>query len=174
MSKLYEITETAKELETLVDSDMEESERDQLINDTLESMHGISLEEKVENIIRMVKNLEAEAEMFDAEAKRLKEQAKRRKNDASRLKTYMRNELLKIGRDRISAGLFQVTFRNSQKVLKCKADPEYLNDYPEFQPYVKKTYSVDSRGLLKLLKENPHLQNENIRLVDGKKAMVIK
>lgn len=172
-SKLYELSIQAKELEEhLSNHEMDDEDRWQLINDTLESMNGISLEKKIENVIRAIKNLEAEAKMFDDEAKRLAEEAKRRKNDASRLKEYMRNELLKLGRDSISAGLFKVTFRNSREVLECDYLPEELPDWAS--DYVQVKHSIDRRGLLKHLKENPHLQNENIRLVDGKKAMVIR
>lgn len=101
--KLYEITEMYAAMEAL-DEDID-------ITAALENIDG-ALEEKLESIAKLVRNLEAEAKAYEEEEKRLRAQKQAAKNRVESIKRYVKENLEEIGRDKVEAGIFKWSLQN--------------------------------------------------------------
>jgi|SRR5690625_1999315 len=97
--KLYELNEMFQNIQTLIEDGQEGLE------DTLESIN-LAIEDKLENIAKVIKNLEAEAKAFREEEKRLAERRRSIENDIKRLKEYAEETLRTTGNRKIKTGLF--------------------------------------------------------------------
>jgi Mg2+ and Co2+ transporter CorA len=121
MSKLYEITEEFKQIESMdFDADA--------IADTLQALN-IEFKEKAQNIIYMVKSRDDRSNNIGNEIKRL--QAMKKANDSKRdwFKNYLRENMEKSGIDKIECDFFTITLRKpGAKKLIVNAD-ELSNDY---------------------------------------------
>lgn len=110
MATLYELTGQFLDIYNL-----ELDEETKL--DTLDSIDWqTDYEEKVENYIKVMKNLEADVEARKAEIKRLTElnKADEKKND--HLKETLSTSMQLTGHERVDTPLFKVSFRKSQAV----------------------------------------------------------
>lgn len=101
--KLYEITEIYEAMEAL-DEDID-------ITAALENIDG-ALEEKLESIAKLVRNLDAKAKAYGDEEKRLRAQKQAAKNRVDGLKKYVKDNLEAIGRDKVEAGIFRWSLQN--------------------------------------------------------------
>lgn len=101
--RLYEITEMYAAMEALDDSVD--------ITAALENIGG-ALEEKLENVAKLIRNLEAEAKAYEEEEKRLRAQKQAAKNRVECIKRYVKENLEEIGRDKIEAGIFKWSLQN--------------------------------------------------------------
>lgn len=123
MSSLYELTSTVAYLQSL----LEEGEIDeQTYKDSVESM---CVDGKVENIFKVMRNLERKADAFAEEIKRMTARKKTLDNSVQRLKDSVLNYLLVSETKNMDAGVFSVGLRSS-KSLKVWDDshipPEFL------------------------------------------------
>lgn len=105
MAKLYDLAEEVRELA----DQLEEMGLDQqTMLDTLEgSTELMSLEQKVENIIKMVKNWEADIPGIKAEIKRLSAKKKTAENRVRSVKNYLKLCMEKAGIKDIEIGVFK-------------------------------------------------------------------
>ncbi|MEJ8785359.1 siphovirus Gp157 family protein [Peptoniphilus sp. HCN-40583] len=101
--KLYEIAEMYEAMESL-DDNID-------ITAALENIDG-ALEEKLENVAKLVRNLEAEAKAYEEEEKRLRAQKQAAKNRVESIKRYVKENLEEIGRDKVEAGIFKWSLQN--------------------------------------------------------------
>lgn len=100
--KLYELTE---QWETVFNM-MEDGETDeQVIFDTLESIEG-EIEDKADNHAKMIRNLQANAEVLKAEEERLYKRRKSTENHIQRLKDNLQANLEFIGKTKFKTDLF--------------------------------------------------------------------
>lgn len=97
--KLYELNESFQQIQTLIEEDQDG------LQDTLESIE-LAIEEKLENIGKVIKNLEAEANAFKEEEKRLADRRRSLENNIKHLKQYAENSMVVTGDKKIKAGLF--------------------------------------------------------------------
>lgn len=157
--KLYELTGKYAELQ----AQMEDGDHE-AVTDTLESIEG-AIEEKVEAIHRLYRNMQADIDALKAEEKRLSEKRKVLENEQKRLKEYTERELSAAGIDKVNTGIGTVSLRNSPpsvKVLDLDRIPEEF-----LTPQEPK---VDKRGLLKAYKEmtDVDLEKMGFEIVAGK------
>lgn len=96
--KLYELTEIYENIENLDD--------DVNVASALATVDG-ELEDKLENIAKMIKNLNATAAAYEEEEKRLKAQKIAVKNRVDDIKRYVKENLEAIGKDKVEAGIFK-------------------------------------------------------------------
>lgn len=124
---LYQLTQSAAYLQQLLeDGDIDE----QTFSDSLESL---MIDDKVENICKVIRNLEAQAAAFKEEAERLTKKKKTAENGVNRLKESLVNLLQTTKSEKISAGLFTVSLGSSKsvEVTSEKALPDcYLTPQP--------------------------------------------
>lgn len=110
MATLYELTGQFLEIYNL-----ELDEETKL--DTLDSIDWqTDYEEKVENYIKVMKNLEADVEARKNEIKRLTELNKADEKKKDHLKETLSTSMQLTGHERVDTPLFKVSFRKSQAV----------------------------------------------------------
>ena len=110
MASLYELTQNAAYLQELLESGEID---DQTFADSMESM---MVEDKIENICKMIRNLEARAAACKAEKDSLAKKEQTAKNGVQRLKESLLTYMQTTKNKKVAAGLFSVTLSNSKKV----------------------------------------------------------
>lgn len=111
--KLYELAENYENFIAAVESG--EIPEDALI-DTLEAIES-AIEDKVDNIACLLKNLTAEAVAIKAEKDNLEERIKAKEKERDRIKAYLSDMLLKCGKTKIETPRNKITFRKSEVVV---------------------------------------------------------
>lgn len=96
--KLYELTEIYENIENL-DDDVD-------VASALATVEG-ELEDKLESIAKVIKNLDATAKACEDEEKRLKAQKQAAKKRVDGLKRYVKDNLEAMGKDKVEAGTFK-------------------------------------------------------------------
>ena len=96
--KLYELTEIYENIENLDD--------DVNVASALATVDG-ELEDKLESIAKMIKNLDATAKAIGDEEKRLKARKMAIKNRIDDIKRYVKENLEAMGKDKVEAGIFK-------------------------------------------------------------------
>lgn len=110
MATLYELTGQFLDIYNL-----ESDEETKL--DTLDSIDWqTDYEEKVENYIKVIKNIESDVEARKAEIKRLTELNKADEKKKDHLKETLSTSMQLTGHERVDTPLFKVSFRKSQAV----------------------------------------------------------
>lgn len=110
MATLYELTGQFLEIYNL-----ELDEETKL--DTLDSIDWqTDYEEKVENYIKVIKNIESDVEARKNEIKRLTELNKADEKKKDHLKETLSTSMVLTGHERVDTPLFKVSFRKSQAV----------------------------------------------------------
>lgn len=100
--KLYELTEQWDAVFNM----LEDGETDeQVIFDTLESIEG-EIEDKADNYAKMIRNLQASADVLKAEEERLYQRRKSTENHIQRLKDNLQANLEFIGKTKFKTDLF--------------------------------------------------------------------
>ena len=80
--------------------------------ETLESIED-AIEVKAENIAKMIKEMESEAEIIKLEEKRLAERRQAKERKITSLKTYLQDQLESLGIDKIKSPLITISIRNN-------------------------------------------------------------
>jgi len=172
--KLYEIAEELKPIvEQLENMDVD----DEVIRDTLESLDLMdNLQQKLESIYRVYRNMEAEIKMLDDEIKRLKAQRDAKKRRLEGLKQYVDQSLR-------SAGLQDQKFKLSIGSIGYRKDPasvEILDPEKLPEDFVKYEPKIDKTGLLNMVKSNYNsklpeqviaFDDLGFRIVNNKKSL---
>ena len=125
--KLYEITDSMSALEAMLeDETLTDEDTRKAIADTLESLEG-DLADKAENITKLIRNYQAEADSCKQEADRFAKRAKSCENKVKSLKQYLTGAMQAAGRDKMKAGLFNLTLRASgQRAITYKVKAEAI------------------------------------------------
>ena len=117
MAKLYELANNYRNLTELIDR--EDVEQD-LIQNALKECKG-DIEEKVDNIVKLIRNTESDIEGYKAEEKRLNARRKSLENTVTSLKNYLDSNLKALNLREVKTKLF------SCKYQKSKASVEVLD-----------------------------------------------
>lgn len=137
---LYEITDkSALLMELLEDGEID----NQTYEDTLESLDA---DTKVENICKVIRNLEAKAEACKTEKDRLAAKQKTAENGVARLKESLLNYMLTVDKKKIEAGTFTVSTSVSKSVEVLYED---MLDEKFFIPQPDK---IDKTAITKAIK----------------------
>lgn len=160
MAKLYELANNYRNLIELIDR--EDVEQD-LIQNALKECQG-DIEEKVDNIVKLIRNTESDIEGYKAEEKRLNARRKSLENTVTSLKNYLDSSLKGLGLKEVKTTLFTCKFQKS----KASVDIENLEDIPS--GYIKIKKEADKIALytaLKMGEEVPGaklVQNETLKI----------
>lgn len=110
MPSLYEITQNAMYLQAL----LEDGEIDERVyNDSVE---GLCAEHKIEDICKVLKNLESKEAAFKAEVDRMNARRKTLNNSIERLKDSVLTYMQATDTKKLEAGLFTLSIRNNKSV----------------------------------------------------------
>jgi hypothetical protein len=167
-NSLYQITNEFLEIV----GQLEEMELDQeTFQDTLDSLQ-VPIEQKVENIVKYMKSLEALAEAKKVEAKRLSESAASDLKKVEFFKNYMADNLKKAGINKLQAGVFSLGWRKGSEVVQV--DESKIPPY-EFYSHlytVQKPQFLGKTELKKLIKEGQEIPG--VSLVRNPDSLVVK
>lgn len=160
MSKLYEI---ANEYAQLENSEMDA----EMIADTLEGIQG-EFEDKAENLLAIVKNESALAEMLKAEAKSLTERARACENRVKNIKSYMASCIETMDVKSVTAGVHRLSVRKGSQSVQINDVDKLPSEFVEYVTDLKpnKKYISEQLKLGKSI--------EGAELVTGKPSLLIK
>nr|DAY17090.1 MAG TPA: resistance protein [Caudoviricetes sp.] len=138
MATLYELTGIYQQI---YDMDMD----DETKQDTLESIDWTEdYENKVENYIKVMKNLDADIEARKNEIDRLKKLNDVDKSKKERMKTDLATSMELTGHEKVDTTLFKVSFRKSEAVE--------VDDLLLLEAYKVATWKADKKRLKEDLK----------------------
>ncbi|WP_342987374.1 siphovirus Gp157 family protein [Streptococcus parasanguinis] len=138
MSTLYELTGQYLEIYNL---DMD----DETKQDTLDSIDWAEdYENKVENYVKVIKNLDADMEVRKNEIERLRKLNDADNSKKERMKEAVKESMELTGHDRVDTPLFKVSFRKSEAVE--------VDDLLLPEAYKVATYKPDKKRLKEDLK----------------------
>lgn len=155
--KLYEITDVLLQVEDLLEAGED-------VQDTLDALQ-LSLEDKIEGLVKVIRNFEASAEAKKNEAKRLKEEAEKDQANADRLKDLIKLNLIRLGKKKVETDLFKVTVTKPRE--KIEVDETRLpDDY-----FIIKREPISKTELKKLVKEQ---EIPGVQIILGEPGLMIK
>lgn len=165
---LYELTsDFASTVNHLEEMDLDP----QLFQDTMDALQA-PIEEKVENIVKYMKSLEALADAKKLEAKRLSDSASADLKKAEWFKNYMADNLNKAGIKKLQAGLFALSFRKGSEVVEVDEN-KVPNQYTRPDLWVAQEPKLLGKAeLKKMLKSDDPIPG--ITLVRKPDSLVVK
>ena len=142
---LYELTGQILELQELMEDDVYEPE---LINDTMESVM-YDFQNKADDYVKLIKNIEAQVSALDEEAKRLKARQDKMKNKVKMLKDKLVTAMVATETRKLQGTVGTLSLRRSTKI------PSELTWENVPQEYVKTEVkkSIDKVSLTSAIKE---------------------
>lgn len=149
---LYSMTEVAKNLYSMLE---DEEIDEQVVADTLES---IGLEDKLEDYCKVIRQIEADAEMYKAEKMRLAKKQSRAERNVEKLKARIIEFMTATNKTEEKAGVFGLNIRKSESVVVddiTKVNQSYLK-------YAEPT--VDKVALKKAIKQGEQIEGAHIEI----------
>ena len=127
MSTLYELTNDLKDIEKALEVEVLEQSQECIkgLIDILEKQ----IQDKAENIIKLVKNKEAIVSSRKEEIKRLQELNKKDEKEIADLKQYTKECIERAGKKRVETVLGNLTVRKAQPVVKVLDATKLPADY---------------------------------------------
>ena len=156
MAKLYELSTGYKNIEYLLENG-EDNEELQAVLDSL----GEEIEDKAENIAKLIKNYEADIEAFKTEEKRIAERRRTLENDVKRLKEYLFNNMKLTGKTKFKKGTF------SFNIAKNPASVEITNADIISSDYKVLTETLDNKAILQDLKDGKDVQGAILKQTES-------
>ena len=147
MAKLYELATGYKNIEYLIELGGNEEE----LNAVLNSLDA-EIEDKAENIAKIIKNYEGDIAAFKEEEKRIAERRRTLENDVKRLKEYLFNNMKITGKTKFKKGTF------SFNIAKNPASVEITNVDIISSDYKVLTETLDKKAILQDLKSGKDVQ----------------
>lgn len=163
--KLYELVETYKQVEQLIE-DGELSYED--MKSALDSMEG-DINSKLENCVKVIKNFEGSIDNIKAEELRLKNRRKSLENQVESLKSYIFTNMKLLGLKKVKSDIFNISTRKTpekvvifdEEVFMSIAKEEYSSILKE-----KTETSVD-KVLLKTILKDSNITIPGVKLESG-------
>jgi hypothetical protein len=168
MSSLYNLTNQF----ALAVTHLDEMELEQdLYQDTLDSIQA-PIEEKVENIVKYMKSLEALADAKKLEAKRLSDSASSDIKKVEWFKNYMADNLKKANITKLQAGIFSLGWRKGTEVVHIdETKTPTADEAPHLYLYQEPKF-IGKTDLKKLIKEGKEIPG--VSLVRNEDSLTIK
>lgn len=139
--RLYDLTQNYTKVLEMI------QEGHEGLADTLESIQD-AIEEKAENIAKIIRTIDAECEAIKAEEQRLADRRKAMENRRDGLKTYLEEQLISVGVDKVKTPVFTIAIQNnppSVDVIDDKLIPKTF--------FIEQEPKLDKNSLLQALKE---------------------
>ena len=147
MAKLYELSTGYKNVEYLLENGEDNEELAAVLNSL-----DAEIEDKAENIAKILKNNEADIKAFKEEEKRLAERRKALENSNKRLKEYLEENMKLTGKTKFKKGTF------SFNIAKNPASVEITNVDIISSDYKVLTEILDKKAILQDLKDGKDVQ----------------
>ena len=147
MAKLYELSTGYKNIEYL----LENGENNEELQAVLDSL-GEEIEDKAENIAKLIKNYEADIEAFKTEEKRIAERRRTLENDVKRLKKYLEDNMKMTKKTKFKKGTFSFYIASNKPSVEITNADIISSDYKVL------TETIDKKAILTDLKEGKDVQ----------------
>lgn len=128
MANLFELTSNFKYI-----LDHADELDEQTLNDTLESIQE-PLEDKVDNIAKLLKSLDSDVKTFKEEEKRLKERRQTIENNIKRIKKRTEYDLKTVGLSKIQGKTFTVSIQKNKVSVNIPDENKVPEQYLVPQP----------------------------------------
>lgn len=140
---LFELTENYVKFFTM----LEEADE---ITEELEEMANnlnIAIEEKSDNYVKMIKNLDADVEAYKNQEKQFNKKRKTAENKISWLKKNLQSSMEQTGRKKVKTELFTISIQKNTPALDITSEDNIGDEY------YKVERTLNKRDLLKDIKE---------------------
>ena len=152
---IFEMTVAANQLYDLLTSgEIDE----QTFNDTLQAM---GTEEKLESYCKVIRQLEADAEMLKAEKERIENKKKTVDNSIGRMKKAVMEFMKASGCTKSTAGTFTVALSTS-KATKIVDESLIPKKY-----FIKQEPKIDKKAILEMLKSGAKVKGCELQINEG-------
>ncbi len=158
--KIYEI---AQQYAIIKDMDLDE----EVLQNTLEALQG-TLEEKADNITKIMKELELTAEAKKSEAKRLQESAQADLKKVERLKDYLHHNLSLAGVKKLNTGTFNISIMKGREAVKVD-----LEKLPSEYWITPDPVPISKTELKKIMKEQ-EINIDGVEIIRNPDTLQIK
>ena len=108
---LYELNQNFNNLVSVLENTEDENLKE-LIKNSMEQL-ALETNEKIENIIKYIKNLESEAEALEKESKRLNDRKVRTLKKVENLKNYLKDFTNTLDSKKYHTGIFNISIRKN-------------------------------------------------------------
>lgn len=142
MFKLYELTEMYQNIQELISNDETNSEE---LEKALREIKD-NINSKVENIAKLIKNIEGDIEVLKIEENRLSERRRTLENKKDRIKNYLESQLKSMGISKVKTPLFTVSIQKNPPRIDIENE-EIIPD-----SFVKYTKSILKKDIIQALK----------------------
>ncbi|PUF85783.1 MULTISPECIES: siphovirus Gp157 family protein [unclassified Geobacillus] len=154
--KLYELTENYAKLLEMA----EEMDTDAIV-DTLEALQE-AIEDKAENIAKLIRNLEADVKVIRDEEKRLAERRQVIENKVERLKTYLQEQLEIAGIDKVKRPTITVAIQKNPPSVDIIDETLIPEDF-----FIPQPAKIDKKSILERLKNGEEVPGVVLKQTKG-------
>ena len=159
MSTLYDLTNQYQQLLEL-ESEIDE----QTFIDTLQSIDE-AIEDKAENLAKVIKEMEATITTIANEVNRLQSKKQALNNRVSNLKTYLQGEMEKVNKTKIKGELFTVNIQNNPPSLRVDRTDNIPKDF-----FIEQEPTLDKKALKEAVKNGEVI--EGVALVQTRSLRI--
>jgi predicted nuclease with TOPRIM domain len=156
--KLYEIAENYRNLQELLEN---EDIPQELVIKSLNEVGG-QLEDKAENVAKLIKTLEVEVNGFEEEEKRLSDRRKTLENRAKGLKEYLDAEMKATGKLKFKGKLFSFNIQKNAPSVNVIDENLIPNEY-----FIKQDPVINKKSLLAALKNGEDVPGAEIKQTES-------
>ena len=156
--KLYELTENYRNLQDLLENP--EIDQDLIIN-ALDEV-GEQLEEKAENVAKLIKTMEVEVTGYKTEEKRLADRRKALENRISGLKSYIDAAMKSTGKKKFKGQLFSFNIQKNPASVNVIDSNSIPSKY-----FIEQEPLIDKRTILTDLKNGVEVPGVEIKQTES-------
>lgn len=156
--KLYDLTQNYKNLQDLLENPEIEP---QMIIDALNGVME-EINEKAENICKLIKSMESDTAGYKAEEQRLSARRKTLENKIEYLKAYLDEQMRTSGIDKIKGKVFTIALQKNAPSL----DITDMTNIPKSY-FIEQEPTLDKKALLKDLKEGKEIDGVGIKQTES-------
>lgn len=152
MSTLYDLTNQYQQLLEL-ESEIDE----QTFIDTLQSIDE-AIEDKAENLAKVIKEMEATITTIANEVNRLQSKKQVVANRVSNLKTYLQGEMEKVNKTKVKGALFTVNIQNNPPSLRVDRTDNIPKDF-----FIEQEPTLDKKALKEAVKNGEVIEGVELK-----------
>ena len=161
---LYELNQNFQNLLEVMENTTD-SEIKALIQDSLDQLQ-LQTNEKIENIIKYIKNLEYEAAALETEAKRLQDRKAKTLKKVDNLKGYLKDFTSSLDSKKYNAGIFKVSIRRNSPSLEITDIQAIPTEYIQYIEDVK----VDKQRIKEAIKNGEKIAG--VQLIESESILI--
>lgn len=153
MMKLYELTgEYAQLLELLNDADADK----EVLQNVLENVKG-QIEEKAENIAKIIRCMESDIEAIKQEENRLQAKRQSLENKKTSIKNYLQQQLENAGMQKVKTPIFSIGIQNNPPSVNIIDE----NLIPDNFKIIKA--EIDKKAIMQAIKEGKTVEGAELK-----------